>query len=149
MNKALYKIKNIYYKLFRPITIGIRILLIKNNKITLIKHTYIKGWYLPGGGVKKNETIDQAIKREIHEEVSGSIKTLKVFGVYSNLYENKNDHIIVFLSSSFNIGKPDLREVAEIKQFQLNNLPKNTSPGSLRRVKEYQKEKNKIHFGKW
>ena len=54
--RLLYKLNLFYWKIFKPTTVGVRILLIKEGKIILVKHTYQDCWYIPGGGVKKRET---------------------------------------------------------------------------------------------
>jgi 8-oxo-dGTP diphosphatase len=46
-----------------------------NNKILLLQRDYNAGikdpgcWQLPGGGVEENETPDEAIRRELKEEI--------------------------------------------------------------------------------
>lgn len=40
-----------------------------DNKVILVKLTYARGWRLPGGGWKAEETAEQAILRELHEEI--------------------------------------------------------------------------------
>ena len=40
-------------------TFGVRAAVIDaENRIFLVKHTYVPGWYLPGGGVDPGETAD-------------------------------------------------------------------------------------------
>ena len=66
--KLAYHIMRVYWFLVRPITMGARIILIKDGQIVLVKHSYQNAWYLPGGGIKRNETLEQAIRREAAEE---------------------------------------------------------------------------------
>lgn len=35
----------------------------------LVRHRYVPGWYLPGGGRKAREAADAAILRELREEI--------------------------------------------------------------------------------
>ena len=69
----LYKIYRLSWKITQPQTIGVRIFLIKNQQILLVKHTYSHQWFLPGGGLKKGETLEQAIRRELTEELGVKI----------------------------------------------------------------------------
>ena len=41
----------------------------QHGEILLVNHTYVPGWYLPGGGVDHGENIYQAIIREVYEDV--------------------------------------------------------------------------------
>ena len=56
-------------------------IILKNNKILLCTEKYIDFWYIPGGGISKFETSEQALKREIEEElgISPSIERLLWF----------------------------------------------------------------------
>lgn len=52
-----------------------RILLVRNNEVLLVKNWLGSGhWALPGGGVKRSESPEQAVVREVHEETGVTIK---------------------------------------------------------------------------
>jgi len=123
--KLLYLGFKIYCFLFRPIRIGVRVVMIQNDKVWLIRHTYLSGWFLPGGGLKRGETIEQGARREACEETGAELKEMKLLGVFTNFMQWKTDHTSVFLCSDFKItGKPD-GEIAEMRAFPLNDLPVN------------------------
>jgi 8-oxo-dGTP pyrophosphatase MutT (NUDIX family) len=84
LSKIKYGVARTIWRVIKPITAGSRILLIKDNKVVLVKHTYQKELYLPGGGVKRGETFEQAIRRELMEELGGQLSVIKFFGVYNN-----------------------------------------------------------------
>ena len=48
-----------YFLLKRPMTLGVRGLVLDEveGKVFLIRHTYVPGWQLPGGGVELGETM--------------------------------------------------------------------------------------------
>jgi len=59
-------------------------IIIENNKIALIKKArggYIGKLDLPGGGIEHTETPDEALKRELIEEIGCSIKNYKLLDV--------------------------------------------------------------------
>jgi 8-oxo-dGTP pyrophosphatase MutT (NUDIX family) len=41
----------------------------KEGRVILVKLRYASGWRLPGGGRSSEETLEQAVLRELHEEV--------------------------------------------------------------------------------
>ena len=135
--KILYRICRVYWKIAKPITVGVRIMLIKDEKILLVKHTYQNSWYLPGGRVKKGERLDQAIIREVSEELGSELGCFKLFGTYSNFFEHKNDHIVLFFSNDYTISGETDSEVEQYQLFDLDNLPSDISPGTKRRIEEY------------
>ncbi len=84
---------------------------------------------MPGGGIKKGETREQAILREIKEEVGLEVEDLVSRDSVFNTTEYKNDTIHVFVATSHNrdvtVISPEIRESA---WFPHKNLPPNTAP---------------------
>lgn len=148
IKQFLYKIYRLSWKITKPQTIGVRAILVKNEKFLLVKHTYSEQWYLPGGGLKKGETLENAILRELDEELGVKAKNLFLHGAYQNFYEGKNDYIIVFKTSIFEIsGKKD-GEIEKHGIFGIDELPENTSIGTRKRIIEYIENKNS-NYGYW
>lgn len=147
-SKLKYRVAKIVWRVTKPITAGTRILLIKDNKVLLVKHTYQEELYLPGGGVKKGETFEQAIRRELMEELGIQLSAIKFFGVYNNFYEYKNDNIVIFISENFTLSGITDNEIESFDFFNLDKLPTNISPGSRRRIEEYIKG-NYTNCARW
>jgi ADP-ribose pyrophosphatase YjhB (NUDIX family) len=144
-----YKLYRLQWFFTRPIVIGVRIMLLKGTQVLLVRHTYIAGWYLPGGGVKRGETVEEAARREAQEEVGAHMKALELRGVYSNFNDHKNDHNLLFLCKDFTLsGKPD-REIAEVRFFPLSALPENLWPGHRLRLQEYHTKSEHPQYGEW
>ena len=71
----------------------IRAVIFHQNKI-LVCHHKEKGYYFfPGGHVNFGEKIEDALFREIKEELNTSIKKFKFIGIVDNIYkERKQKH---------------------------------------------------------
>jgi ADP-ribose pyrophosphatase YjhB (NUDIX family) len=144
-----YKVAVLFWKIRKPKSFGARAMLIKGDEILLVKHTYKKMWHFPGGGLKAGETYEDAVKRELKEELNAEVYKLELFGVYNSCYEGKNDSIVIFLCNDFELfqKKPDF-EIQAFKYFKLHDLPEDISPGSLKRINEYKNRKYPA-FGRW
>jgi 8-oxo-dGTP pyrophosphatase MutT (NUDIX family) len=140
--ETMYRIKRffarIYWKVFKPHTRGIKVILAYNKRVLLVNHRGSKVWNLPGGGVKKNESFKTAAKREVWEELKINAKNLGFFGNYLNKKEGKIDNIQIFTlslrSEQFSRGK---KEIKKAQFFPLAKLPSNTSSATKKRVSEY------------
>ncbi|MDP2995458.1 MAG: NUDIX domain-containing protein [Anaerolineales bacterium] len=147
--RLLYKACQLRWWITRPITVGVRLLLIKEASVLLIQSTYQNGWYLVGGGVKRNEILEEAARREAQEEVGALLGTLELLGVYTNFYDFKNDHVIVFICTDFSLtGKTD-NEIQKFEFFPLTDLPAGIAPGHKRRIQEYLESHQAPKYGKW
>jgi ADP-ribose pyrophosphatase YjhB (NUDIX family) len=134
--RLAYQACRLWWSVSRPITVGVRVLLIREGRVLLVRHTYQDRWYLVGGGVKRGETMEQAIRREAAEEVGAALEHLDLFGVYTNFFEGKSDHVAVFVCSSFALSGRTDREIERLSFFDLDALPPQASPGTRRRIDE-------------
>ncbi len=140
----LTKLRNycfhVYFRLTRPMTLGARIIAInENNEICLIKHTYTKGWHLPGGGVEKGETIFIAAQKELLEEAGlfAEFEDLELVSFHSNFHNFKGDHVAIIRAKKWEVREfNNFKEIAEIKFFKYEDLPQDTTKGTLQRIKE-------------
>lgn len=147
--QLLYLAFKIYCFIFRPVRMGVRVLMFKDSSVWMVRHTYIPGWHLPGGGIKRNETIEQAARREMFEETGARAGELKLLGVYTSYIQWKTDHSVLFLCTDFEIsGSPD-GEIAEMRSFPLDQLPGNVYPSHLLRLEDLRAGRIPAQFGEW
>lgn len=135
--------------LFRPILIGVRVLLVKEGRVLLVRHTYRGGWHLPGGGLKRGETVETAARRESREETGAALGIIRLVGVYSNLDDYASGHNVLFVCEDFSVnGQPD-QEIAETRFFARDELPANMFPGHRRKIEEYLDGRLPFGAGQW
>ncbi len=137
MLRFIFRIYRLYLYFVRPITLGVRVILLRDASVLLVRQTYMDGWFLPGGGLKKGETFEQAARREALEEVGADIQDMSLVGVYSNFAEWKSDHNIVFVCTGFSLSGRHDDEVAEMRFLALDALPPDLWPGHRLRLEEY------------
>ncbi|MEM9331164.1 MAG: NUDIX domain-containing protein [Pseudomonadota bacterium] len=134
------KLFHLWFLIRRPITLGVRVLIEnKDGEILLVRHTYVDGWYLPGGGVETGETAEQAARKELLEEAG--VKTndkAKLLGIYFNSSASKRDHVVLYRFDDWiDTGQfhPN-KEIAEIGFFSIDALPVGTTPATRQRILE-------------
>lgn len=141
--RFFYLLKKIYLRFFHFVfpfpSLGVHAIVInKNQQVLLIKQTYNKYWTLPGGGVKKRETIMDALFRELKEEVGVEPEDEPHFlGVYSNHAHGGNDYPLVYVVSQYRQFPCKSLEIDCATWFSFEELPQDISPGVLRRLNEY------------
>jgi 8-oxo-dGTP pyrophosphatase MutT (NUDIX family) len=109
------------------------------NQVFLIRHTYVAGWHLPGGGVETGETALEALDRELREEACIAIDaTPDLSGIFFNNRISRRDHVLVYVIRHFTVlevKRPD-REIAEAGFFPLDQLPEGTTVATRNRLAE-------------
>lgn len=129
-----------YWRFARGATLGAFALVIDGqNRVFLIKHSYVSGWHLPGGGVETGETVRTALARELVEE--GNIKLTgepALHGVFHNRRVSKRDHVMLYVVRDFVQETPPVpdREIVAHGFFAIDDLPEDTGRATRARIAE-------------
>ncbi|MBL0372022.1 NUDIX domain-containing protein [Rhizobium sp. KVB221] len=137
--RILTRVAHTAYFFIKGMTIGVRAACFDDQgRIFLVRHSYIPGWHMPGGGVERGETVRQALKKELREEGNLELTApAELIHVYFNSRTSKRDHV-VFFRCRVRQTAPRLRdrEIVESGFFALDALPAGTTSATLRRLKE-------------
>lgn len=137
--RAAFVLQNAYLLLRKPRTLGVRTLALDEaGDVLLVRHSYRPGWFFPGGGVHKWETLEQAAIRESREEGAIEIDTLEpLFGMYANFTPYRCDHVALFVARQWRKIDSRSAEIAEAGFFPLEDLPAGATDATRRRVDEF------------
>jgi len=131
---------HLYWRFSRGLTLGVRGMAIDaDGRIFLVKHSYIPGWHLPGGGVEARESMREALDRELMEE--GNIQILqspRLFAIYHNRSVSGRDHVALFVIDAFAQETPPQpnAEIVAHGFFARDDLPPDTTAGTRSRIAE-------------
>jgi 8-oxo-dGTP pyrophosphatase MutT (NUDIX family) len=140
LEPALRRLFHLYWRLARGMTLGVRgVVLDRDNRVFLVKHSYVAGWHLPGGGVEVGESFADALRRELVEE--GRIALAgepELHGIFFNSHVSRRDHVAVFVIRQFTqdrLPEPN-REIVACGFFDATALPDGTTQGTRLRIRE-------------
>lgn len=122
----------------KNIAVCLRLVITKGDEILLTK---VKGgdfYFLPGGGLEFNESIEEAISRELKEELGINLKSTEFIGINETRFTDKNgvNHGIdlifkVEVDKLNDVSKEDHISFGFNKISEIPNL--NILPGSLKK----------------
>jgi ADP-ribose pyrophosphatase YjhB (NUDIX family) len=147
---AADRLRRAYWFVVRPVSVGVLGLVVDEaGRILLVEHTYRHGWYLPGGGVRRKEPLDDGLRRELREEVGVELTAEpRLLGIYWNFAEQKSDYVAVFVVEHWRRKPARSFEIAADGFFAPGELPEDASPATRRRVAEYAAGRADVH-GPW
>ncbi|MDQ1155469.1 NUDIX domain-containing protein [Brevundimonas sp. SORGH_AS_0993] len=126
-------------RLTRGKTLGVRAVAVDaQGRVLLVRHTYLAGWWLPGGGVDRGETTQGAVVRELREEAGLIARGAPVLlSLHSNERFFPGDHVAVFRIDAFDVGaRASQGEIAEIGWFHPSALPEDAHRSTRARLAE-------------
>ncbi|MDB5445219.1 MAG: hypothetical protein JWQ97_536 [Phenylobacterium sp.] len=123
----------------RGISLGVRATVFDEaGRLLLVRHSYLPGWHLPGGGVEFGETAAEAVRRELVEE--GGVRLLEppvLRGLFRNPEWTAGDHVAFFDTGGWTAApsRPGF-EIEAAEFFPPGALPPGAHASVLRRLAE-------------
>ena len=133
-----------WFRLRRSMTLGVRILVFDpQGQVCLVRHTYVAGWHLPGGGVERGEDARTAACKEVFEEAGLIVapEQMRLVSIHTNFQSFPGDHVLVYRAENWQRACPDgvtntAHEIAACGFFPCDALPEGTTPATRRRLAE-------------
>lgn len=137
--RMVTRIIHAWFAMTRAMTLGVRAACFDaEGRVFLVRHSYVPGWHMPGGGVERGETLGAALVKELSEEGNLEITgAAALVAVYFNNRTSRRDHV-AFYRCEVRQLKPKAadREILEAGFFALNALPDGVTAATRRRLAE-------------
>lgn len=140
LRRLLPRLFHGWARIRRGLTLGVKaVVLNEAGEVLLLRHSYVPGWHLPGGGVEPGETAGEALARELMEETAVEILAPpRLHGLLLNGNLAGRDHVAVYVIEQFRAGTANVpnSEILEIGFFSPDALPDDTTAATRRRLTE-------------
>jgi 8-oxo-dGTP pyrophosphatase MutT (NUDIX family) len=129
-----------YSRLSRGATLGVRALVLNAaGEVLLVEHTYMPGWFLPGGGVERGETAEAAVIRELQEEAGvRPLSRPTLLAVQANHRVFRGDHVVLFRVDDWEPCAASWQgEIHAVGWYAPDRLPADATASTRRRIAEF------------
>ena len=137
--RLVTRLIHVWFAASRGMTLGVRAAAFDaEGRVFLVRHSYVPGWHMPGGGVERGETLGEALIKELREE--GNLELdgeAELFAVYFNKRTSRRDHVAFYrcIVRQTAPKAADL-EILEAGFFAPDALPEGVTPATRRRLAE-------------
>jgi 8-oxo-dGTP pyrophosphatase MutT (NUDIX family) len=128
--RTAYRVLRLIWLVRRPAKVGVKCLLVNDDRILLVRHTYgDRVWDLPGGALKRREQPLNAARREMREELGIEEASWTSLGAIQGSVHHRRDTIHCYGAE---LTAPsvtlDLGELAAAQWFGRSELPPDVGP---------------------
>jgi 8-oxo-dGTP diphosphatase len=114
--------------------VGVYAVIFDQERVLLAHRRDIDWWNLPGGGMEPDETVEEAMRREVREETGLDVVVERLIGVYSK--PQKQEVVLTFRCGVVGGTLSATEESRECRFFSPAALPPNTLPKHRQRVED-------------
>lgn len=126
----------------RPI-VGVGAIIIRGKEVLLARRGREPGygkWSIPGGGVKLGETLEEAVIREVREEVNLAVRVEDMVEVLERIFRDPEGKVqyhyvlVDFLCERVSGEAKPSSDALEVKWVPISEIPHHPLPGKTKRV---------------
>lgn len=121
-----------------PVSMGVSAIVESAGRVVVVRHSYLPGYHLPGGGVDRGEAPADAVVREMREEIGLTHCAPPQFlGLYTRKVGPVTNHIALYrLAEAEFTFRPGL-EIRECCLIKPDAPPEGVAAATCRRLAEY------------
>ncbi len=123
--------------------------IVDNKKVCVCQRkendTFPLLWEFPGGSVEKKETLKEAIRREIKEELGVEIEPIRFLGKFEDILDSLKINVHLFLSR-IKKGTPSAQECADFRFITLEELDRFPLAPVDKKIASYLKDQRHLLF---
>jgi 8-oxo-dGTP pyrophosphatase MutT (NUDIX family) len=124
------------------------VILDEAGRILLVHQSYgRRGWDLPGGGRKRGESLEQALAREVREEIGVQVSKMTLTGVYFEPDVDQQHFAFRVELSPGAIPAVTSPEILDCRYWAIDALPRPISQFTERRIRDAQAGNGTVAMG--
>ena len=123
--RLAHRLRHRWRKLVRARLAGVSVFVTDlDGRLLLVRHSYGPGgWALPGGGMGRRETPEEAAAREVREEVGCQLEGSRVLERLEETISGSPHTAWLVAARTLDHPRPDRREILDARFFPTHSLP--------------------------
>ncbi|RPF72178.1 NUDIX domain-containing protein [Aurantiacibacter spongiae] len=120
-----HRVRRTWLRWRRPQVEGVSVVIGDGEgRVLLVRQSYATTkWLLPAGGKRRGESAEDAIRREMREELGCELAHLSLFARHEDTLHGAPSRTFLFAAEAASEVRPDMREVIEARFFAPGELP--------------------------